>query len=81
MKITAFIYYFLERQQSIAISSPSTELVSNPLEVIEDNIRKSKFQTTSVGSEEEKKKLIQKEAVQIGSVSFSLFITIIISLN
>jgi len=71
MKIDAFIFLFLERQQSI--STPPIELVSNPLEITENDVQQTELQPITVGIKEEQKKLIQKETVETGSVSSNLF--------
>ncbi|CAF4350901.1 unnamed protein product, partial [Rotaria sordida] len=55
------------RRQSI--STPSKELVSNPLEITKNDVQQ-KIESQSITveiEEEEKKKLIQKETVQTGS--------------
>jgi hypothetical protein len=64
------LFLFLERQQSI--STPPTEVLSNPLEMTEGDVQQI---------EEEHKKIIQKETVQTGSVSSNLFFYCIIKLN
>jgi hypothetical protein len=80
MKIDTFIFLFLERQQSI--STPPIELVSNPLEINENDVQQTELQPITVGiKEEEQKKLIQKETVETGSVSSNLFFYVIIRLN
>ncbi len=64
-------FLFLERQQSI--STPLIELVSNPLEITENDVQQTELQPITVGIKEEQKKLIQKETVETGSVSSNLF--------
>lgn len=58
---------FLERQQSI--STATTELFTNSLEVTENDVPKTESEPITVEIEEEKKKLIQKETIETGSVS------------
>ncbi|CAF1415524.1 unnamed protein product [Rotaria sordida] len=63
----------IERRQSI--STPSKELVSNPLEITKNDVQQ-KIESQSITveiEEEEKKKLIQKETVQTGSVKLRIF--------
>jgi hypothetical protein len=66
--MNAFIFLFLERRQSI--STPPTELISNPLEITENE---TESQPITVEIKEEQKKLIQKETVETGSVKFRIF--------
>ncbi|CAF1436131.1 unnamed protein product [Rotaria sordida] len=61
----------IERRQSI--STPPTELVSNPLEITKNDVQQTELQPITVEIEEEKKKLIQKETVQTGSVKLRIF--------
>jgi hypothetical protein len=71
-------FLFLERQQSI---STPTELFSNPFEITKNDAQKTESGPTKVEIEEEKKKLIQKETVQTGSVSCDIFFNCITKLN
>jgi hypothetical protein len=72
-------FLFLERQQSISTSP--TDLFSNPFSIIENDVQQTGSEPIAVEIEEEKKKLIQKETVQTGSVSFDLFFYCIIKSN
>ena len=67
------LFLFLERQQSISTST--TELFSNPLE--ENDVQQTESEPITVAIEEEKKKLIKKENVETGSVSFDLFLVFV----
>lgn len=73
------LFLFLERRQSISTSP--TELFSNPLEVTENDVQKIESEPIIVEIEEEKKKLIQKETIETGSVSSDLLLYCIIQMT
>ena len=57
-----------QRQRSSVPTSPD-EVSDNPLIIIDNNLQQDPLQSPPNQIEEEKKKLIQKETVQTGSVS------------
>lgn len=73
------LFLFLERRQSISTST--TDLFSNPLEVTENDVQKIESEPIIVEIEEEKKKLIQKETIETGSVSSDLLLYCIIQMT
>ena len=64
------LFLLLERRQSISTST--TELFSDPIEITENDVKKTESEPIIVEIEEEKKKLIQKETIETGSVSSDL---------
>jgi hypothetical protein len=63
-------FVILEDRKSVP-ATPS-ELISSPFEISEDDVDQDGSQPISVEVAEETKKIIQKEIVQTGSVSYLL---------
>jgi len=59
-------WFILEGQNSIPASA--AELVQNPLEITDNTLQQNESKPLPIEIGEEKKKLIQKETVQTGSV-------------
>ncbi|CAF3642109.1 unnamed protein product [Adineta steineri] len=67
--------YIRSKSDASSISVPTTplELIDNPLEINENDGAPELLQPISIEIEDDKKKIIQKETIQTGSVKFNIF--------
>jgi len=59
-------------QRRASVPATPSELISSPFEIAEDDVHQDGSQPISIEVAEETKKIIQKEIVQTGSVSYLL---------